>query len=90
MKKVIIFSLVLILAISITGCIKPNNPNGQGNGDENCVIKGNISSSGEKIYHLPGCLSYDKTIINESAGERWFCSEDEAVNAGWRKAKNCY
>ncbi|HCS79242.1 TPA: nuclease [Patescibacteria group bacterium] len=56
---------------------------------ETCTIKGNISSSGEKIYHLPGCGSYDKTAINEQTGERWFCSEDEAVSTGWRKAKNC-
>ncbi len=54
-----------------------------------CTIKGNISSSGEKIYHLPGCESYDKTVIDESRGEHWFCTEEEAGNAGWRKAKNC-
>lgn len=54
-----------------------------------CVIKGNISSSGEKIYHLPGCGSYAKTSIDEARGERWFCTEEEAVGAGWRKAKNC-
>ena len=53
-----------------------------------CQIKGNISGSG-KIYHLPGCGSYDKTAIDETSGERWFCTEDEAVKAGWRKAKNC-
>lgn len=52
-----------------------------------CVIKGNIST--EKIYHLPGCDSYNKTVIDESKGERWFCTEEEAVAAGWRKAKNC-
>ena len=52
-----------------------------------CEIKGNISS--EKIYHLPGCESYNKTVIDESKGERWFCSEEEAIVAGWRKAKNC-
>jgi len=52
-----------------------------------CMIKGNIST--EKIYHLPGCGSYDKTVIDESKGERWFCSEKEAIVAGWRKAKNC-
>lgn len=57
--------------------------------NSDCVIKGNISSSKEKIYHLPGCGSYDKTSIDESAGERWFCTEEEAVQAGWRKAKNC-
>lgn len=51
-----------------------------------CSIKGNISS-GEKIYHLPGDRHYDVTKISESKGERWFCSESDAVNAGWRHAK---
>jgi micrococcal nuclease len=58
-------------------------------GNNTCVIKGNISSDGEKIYHLPGCAYYDKTRIDEARGERWFCSEAEAVAAGWRKAQNC-
>lgn len=57
--------------------------------DETCIIKGNISSSGEKIYHTPDCLSYDKTIIDENNGEKMFCSEEGAIEAGWRKAKNC-
>lgn len=56
---------------------------------EGCVIKGNISSSGEKIYHLPSCRSYEKTKIDEDRGERWFCTEGEAKSYGWRKAKNC-
>jgi len=54
-----------------------------------CQIKGNINSSGEKIYHLPNCPYYSKTKIDEQRGERWFCSENEALNAGWRKALNC-
>ena len=54
-----------------------------------CVIKGNISSKGEKIYHVPGCASYNQTIITESKGERWFCTEADALAAGWRKALNC-
>lgn len=57
--------------------------------DSNCTIKGNISSTKEKIYHVVGCGSYAKTQIDESKGERWFCSEQEAEAAGWRKAKNC-
>jgi len=57
--------------------------------EKGCLIKGNISASGEKIYHLPQCGSYDKTVINESKGEKWFCSEEEAILAGFRKAKNC-
>lgn len=54
---------------------------------QHCKIKGNISSSGEKIYHMPGQQFYDKTVIDTSKGERWFCTEQEAVNAGWRKSK---
>ena len=52
-----------------------------------CLIKGNISSSGEKIYHLPGQRNYEATIIDPAKGERWFCTEDEAVANGWRKSK---
>ncbi len=54
-----------------------------------CVIKGNINVKKEKIYHVPGCGSYDKTVIDEGGGERWFCSEQNAQDAGWRKALNC-
>ena len=54
---------------------------------EGCIIKGNISSSGEKIYHLPGQRYYEKTQIDESKGEQWFCSEENATAAGWRKSK---
>lgn len=53
-----------------------------------CQIKGNISDAG-KIYHLSTCGSYNQTKIDEVHGERWFCTEEEAVAAGWRKAKNC-
>lgn len=52
-----------------------------------CVIKGNVSSTGDKIFHVPEGAYYDKTTIDESAGEKWFCSEAEAVAAGWRKSQ---
>ncbi len=51
-----------------------------------CLIKGNISRDGERIYHAPGAADYGSTRIDESKGERWFCSEDEALKAGWRKS----
>ena len=57
--------------------------------NQNCLIKGNINSAGEKIYHLPNCTYYQQTIIDESQGESWFCTETEAQATGWRKAKNC-
>lgn len=53
-----------------------------------CNIKGNISiNTGERIYHVPGQEHYWETKISPQYGERWFCSEAEAVAAGWRKAK---
>ena len=48
-----------------------------------CIIKGNISSSG-KIYHTPSSPWYARTKINTAKRERWFCSEEEAEAAGWR------
>ncbi|QDC03120.1 hypothetical protein FGU64_04825 [Mesorhizobium sp. 8] len=53
-----------------------------------CNIKGNISiDTGEHIYHVPGQEHYDETRISREYGEQWFCSEAEARDAGWRKAK---
>lgn len=54
---------------------------------QSCVIKGNISSKGERIYHMPGQEHYARTRINTAKGERWFCSADEARRAGWRRAR---
>lgn len=52
-----------------------------------CNIKGNVSiGSGERIYHVPGQHYYEATKISLQYGERWFCSEEEARAAGWRKA----
>jgi endonuclease YncB( thermonuclease family) len=52
-----------------------------------CAIKGNISSKGERIYHVPGGEYYDATVIDTAKGERWFCTEAEALAAGWRRSK---
>ena len=61
-----------------------NNLNSE---NKNCEIKGNISSKGQKIYHIPGNINYEKTKINENKGERWFCSEEEAQMNVRRKSK---
>lgn len=55
--------------------------------DPTCPIKGNINSKGVKIYHMPYNRDYLKTRINTSKGERWFCDENEALEAGWRAVK---
>jgi micrococcal nuclease len=51
----------------------------------NCTnpqIKGNINSRNEKIYHLP-----DGRYYNQTKAEEMFCTEEEAVAAGFRKSK---
>jgi endonuclease YncB( thermonuclease family) len=63
-----------------TGSERPSSqPNSGG-----CAVKGNINGDGERIYHVPGSSSYDNTAIDESRGERWFCTEAQARAAGWR------
>ena len=52
-----------------------------------CDIKGNVNDKGERIYHLPGGQFYDKTVIDPSRGDRWFCSPAEAEANGFRRSK---
>ena len=56
-------------------------------GKRSCLIKGNISRSKKRIYHLPGGMYYSQTKVDEPGGERWFCSEEEAREKGWRKSR---
>jgi len=49
------------------------------------VIKCNISSNGDKIYHLPFDQQYDKTLIKNN-GEFYAATVKEAENKGFRRA----
>jgi endonuclease YncB( thermonuclease family) len=53
-------------------------------GATECRIKGNINAKGDRIFHVPGSRDYERTKINAGTGKRWFCSESEAIAAGWR------
>lgn len=53
-----------------------SSPSSQG------LIKGNHSSSGELIYHVPGGQFYDRTDAEE-----YFNTEEEAQAAGYRRSK---
>ena len=55
--------------------------------DSRCLVKGNVSSKGVRIYHLPGSRDYPVVRIDPRKGERWFCSASEAAAAGWRSAR---
>ena len=53
-----------------------------------CLIKGNNNHS-EKIYFLPTCRNYGQVIVDESFGDLWLCSEEEAIQGGFRRAAGC-
>lgn len=50
-----------------------------------CPIKGRIYK-GRKYYVVPGAAEYGRVRIQARRGERWFCTEEEAVAAGWVRA----
>ncbi len=65
---------------------RPKVPQPSSQEAADCLIKGNISRNG-RIYHVPGGQYYSRTKINQSKGERMFCTEAEAQAAGWRRSK---
>jgi endonuclease YncB( thermonuclease family) len=55
-----------------------------------CSIKGKLAvrarfTGNVGLYHLQGCVGYP-TLTRP---DRWFCSEDDAQAAGFRRAYNC-
>ena len=55
-----------------------------------CTIKGKLAvrakfTGNVGIYHLQSCRSY----ASLTKTNRWFCSEEDALAAGFRKAFNC-
>ena len=61
--------------------------------DPACNIKGNLGKhehSEKKTYHYPGCSEYERTVVELDIGEQWFCSEEEAVKAGFTKSEHCF
>lgn len=61
--------------------VNPNNPK--------CNIKGNVKE-GKKTYFFPGCGNYSNVALELDQGDQWFCSESDAVSAGFVKSANCY
>ncbi len=56
--------------------------------DVDCTIKGN-SRAGEKYYYLPSCSQYPQVLIDRAFGDSWFCTEGDALKAGFAKAVSC-
>jgi micrococcal nuclease len=52
-----------------------------------CQIKGNLDRLDHKYYHLPSFRHYSQTQVNLKNGDQWFCTEKEAQEAGFKKAR---
>ncbi|MBU1326682.1 thermonuclease family protein [Patescibacteria group bacterium] len=53
-----------------------------------CNIKGNLTDR-RPVYYLPSCKAYADTIIDLSFGDEWFCTEQEALAAGFTLSPTC-
>lgn len=56
---------------------------------QGCVIAGTIEDGGEdggvRLYYGPLDPDDDGRTVRPEKGERWFCSEEQARAAGWRR-----
>ncbi len=50
---------------------------------DGCPIKGHVTG-GSRSYVMPWAADYDRVRVNTQRGGRWFCSEEDAVAAGWK------
>lgn len=64
-------------------CISKKSP-------DNCQIKANTDNEKPyKQYFLPNCKGYNNVTINLSLGDQWFCTEKDALAAGFVKSTSC-
>ena len=50
-----------------------------------CPIKGQVAGTA-RTYVLPWGPDYERVRVNPTRGGRWFCTEAEAIAAGWKVA----
>lgn len=53
-----------------------------------CNIKGNTRDK-DRYYFLPTCSIYHRALVQLYLGDEWFCTEKEAINAGYVKPAVC-
>ena len=57
--------------------------------DDDCVIKGIDLGESQRVYRTKECLAYENSVVIQSHGDRWLCSEEKAEEDGWQKASDC-
>ena len=50
---------------------------------DGCPIKGSVRGS-RRYYTVPWARDYERVKVSRNRGERWFCSESEAQEAGFK------
>jgi endonuclease YncB( thermonuclease family) len=50
-----------------------------------CRIKGTVTGDGEQLYYGPLDDAFETIGIDPGRGERLFCSDDQAREAGWKR-----
>ncbi|GEM_PF-662163 len=75
---------------SFRGGTIPSRPSGEEvaicdfTGTPQPVIKGiSERSTGVGVYYNPGDSGYIDVLVDVTVGDRWFCTEREAIDAGW-------
>lgn len=72
------------IGIYSSKCYQTTSPN------SDCTIKGNYDEQkGIKVYFPESCKYYNLVIIEKHQGDDWFCTEDEAIKAGFSKSPGC-
>jgi endonuclease YncB( thermonuclease family) len=61
------------------------SPSRQSDATRECTVKGAFGPGGQPLYYVPTDPEYQAITIDPKEGERMFCSDDEARQAGWRR-----
>lgn len=91
---------VIVIGFAVAGCerntglvaneqiIESQNPCPEGCefGVPGCFIKGKVSPEGEKRFVTRSNQFYNNLEMSYDAGDRWFCTEAEAINNGFLSA----
>ena len=79
---------VALLALLFSSCVARDGSSGVALEPVNLgsAAQASTSTAHHRVHHVPGQENYADTQISPQYGERWFCSEAEAREAGWRKA----
>lgn len=53
-------------------------------GSNGCAFKATVDRKGNRVYFAPWSPWYRNFKVDTARGDKWFCSEVEAIAAGWK------